>query len=191
MNTTPEKIPQTPEAETNPNIELEQAGHERREALREQHEQSKESPEHDVDTLHEKALEHAASAAPEKKETRNDSPAERRNHGPISRKERDASFNATMKEVRTHMPASSRVFSSVVHNKTVEKISESTGATIARPNAILSGAIAAFVVTLAVYLIAKNYGYPLSGFESIGAFVVGWLLGLVYDFLKVMITGRT
>ena len=95
-----------------------------------------------------------------------------------------------MKEVRSQMSAPSRTFSKVIHNKTVEKVSDGVGATIARPNAILSGAIFAFVLTLGVYLLAKNLGYPLSGFETIAAFILGWMLGIAYDFLKVMITGR-
>lgn len=88
------------------------------------------------------------------------------------------------------MSPSARAFSKVIHNKAVEKVSDVGAATVARPNAILSGAIFAFVLTLGVYLIAKHLGYPLSGFESIGAFILGWILGIVYDFLKVMITGR-
>ena len=59
-----------------------------------------------------------------------------------------------------------------------------------RPNAILAGAVVAFVLVLAVYLISKFYGYTLSGFETIGAFIVGWVLGILYDFFKVMITGK-
>jgi hypothetical protein len=95
-----------------------------------------------------------------------------------------------MDEVRSQMSAPSRSFSKVIHNKGVEKTSEVVGSTIARPNALLSGAIFAFVLTLIVYLVAKNIGYPLSGFETIAAFVLGWALGIAYDFIKVMVTGR-
>lgn len=108
----------------------------------------------------------------------------------ISKKERDASFNKHMKDVRADMSAPERAFSKLIHAKPIEKTSEVVGATIARPNAILSGAFLAFVAVLAVYLIAKHYGYPLSGFETIGAFIVGWIAGILYDFLKVMVTGK-
>jgi hypothetical protein len=190
MNNTPENLSRSHEEETAPNPELERASLEQREALRAHHELSSEAPEQDVQNLHEKALEHAESAVPDKEDIRVNSPAERRSHGPISRKERDASFKTTMTEVQTHMSPKNRAFSKVIHNKAIEKVSETTSNTVARPNAILSGAIAAFIVTLSVYLLAKNYGYPLSGFESIAAFALGWIVGLVYDFFKVMITGR-
>lgn len=108
----------------------------------------------------------------------------------ISKKERDASFNQRMSGIRSEMSLPERTFSRVIHNKVVEKTSEVVGATIARPNAILSGAVVAFIAVLGIYLLAKNLGYPLSGFETIGAFIAGWVIGLLYDFFKVMITGR-
>lgn len=126
----------------------------------------------------------------EKPETaeRQPSPAERRGVAP--KKVREAAYKATMKEVESQLSPASRTFSKIIHNKAVERASEVTGNTIARPNAILYGALFAFLMTLGVYLLAKNLGYPLSGFETIGAFGLGWVLGLVFDFLKVMVTGR-
>lgn len=172
---------------------LKEAGAERHEQLREKLERAGEMSRENVEDARHEALEKASSREklerqPVKAE-RQPSPAERRN-GPISKIEREASFKATMKEVRGQMSGPSRTFSKLIHNKTVERVSEVTGNTIARPDAILSGAIFAFLMTLGVYLIAKNLGYPLSGFETIGAFALGWVVGLIFDFLKVMVTGR-
>lgn len=125
----------------------------------------------------------------EKKKRANDSPAGRR-HGVVSKKERTASYKKHMQQVQAELPPAQRAFSKIIHAPVVEKTSEVIGGTIARPNAILSGAIVAFVAVLAVYLVAKHYGYVLSGFETIGAFIAGWVLGIVYDFLRVMITGK-
>jgi hypothetical protein len=170
--------------------ELEKAGAERREALREQHEQAGEQSHERADEARREALEKAQSIEKQPAPAEHQpSPAERRGR-PIGKAERDTSFNATMQEVQTHMTPASRAFSKVIHNKTVEKVSDVAGNTVARPNAILSGAILAFALTLGVYLVAKNMGYVLSGFETIGAFAIGWALGVAYDFLKVMVTGR-
>lgn len=170
---------------------LEQAGDKRREELRQNHEQTPEKqPADNPERIKDEAIEAAARHEKEPVTVeRAESPAERR-RGPMSRSQRDMAFNASMKEIQTHMSASGRAFSKVIHNKAVEKTSETVGATFARPNAILSGAIFAFIFTLGVYLVAKNFGYPLSGFETIGAFFLGWIVGLCYDFLRVMITGR-
>lgn len=117
------------------------------------------------------------------------SPAGRR-HGVVSQKEKATSYAHTMKRVQTELPPIQRGFSKVIHNPIVEKTSEVVGSTVARPNAILAGAVVAFFAVLAVYLTAKHFGYVLSGFETIGAFIVGWILGILYDFFRVMITGK-
>ena len=184
-----------PEREHNPEA-LREAGEKQRDQLERLRDDAERVGDKSKDKLNEarhEALEKASSSEVEKKSQEVDrplSPAERRKDGPASKVELDANFNTTMKEVRAEMSAPSRAFSKVIHNKAVEKTSEALGSTVARPDAILSGAIFAFVLTLAVYLVAKNLGYPLSGFETIAAFAIGWVIGLIYDFLKVMITGR-
>lgn len=184
-----EKIQFGNERERNPDA-LAEAGAERSRELHEKLKENLEKNHESAEDIKKEALEKAVSKEKEVKQQET-SPAERRTQGPIGKNEKEASFNATMKEVRSQMSAPSRTFSKVIHNKTVEKVSDSVGNTIARPNAILSGAVFAFVLTLGVYLLAKNLGYPLSGLETIAAFVFGWALGIIYDFLKVMITGRT
>lgn len=128
-------------------------------------------------------------SAEKKKASESATPSKRR-HGVVNKKERNASFKQHMKQVQSELPPLKRAFSKVIHNPVVEKTSEIVGSTIARPNAILAGAVVAFVAVLTVYLTAKHFGYPLSGFETIGAFIIGWVLGILYDFFKVMITGK-
>jgi hypothetical protein len=113
------------------------------------------------------------------------SAAPRRAHA--TKHERRSSYNDTMKQIQSEMKPSERSFSKVIHAPSVEKTSEVVGSTIARPNAILAGAVAATFLSLAVYLIAKHYGYRLSGFETIGTFAVGWALGLLYDYAHLML----
>lgn len=107
-----------------------------------------------------------------------------------TKRQRKDSYEATMRQIRSEMGAPSRTFSKVIHNPAVEKVSEVFGNTAARPNAVLAGSVSATFLTLAIYLVAKHYGYRLSGFETIGMFLVGWLLGLVYDYTRIMMSGR-
>lgn len=109
----------------------------------------------------------------------------------VTNKARKDSYNKIMQETQQQLSAPSRVFSKVIHNAVVEKTSEITGKTIARPNAILYGSIFAIVAALSVYIVARHYGYALSGFESIGAFIIGWLFGILFDFFKTMILGKS
>ncbi len=135
------------------------------------------------------ALEQASSRekAPNKQEKKSDSTIERR---PASKREREASYERTMDEVRSQLSAPSRAFSSFIHNPVIEKASDAVGGTIARPNAILSGAIVAFLFTLVVYIVARLYGYPLSGTETVASFGLGWVLGLVFDYVRLLVFGK-
>ena len=172
-------------------VELTKEREKRLEELREDFDKVGEKPVEKAEDLHREAMEKAASAERKTTEHEKAPPHEKQRKGPVaSKKELEVSYNATMADAREHMSAPSRTFSKLIHNKAVEQVSAAVGSTVARPNAILSGAVFAFLLTLAVYLVAKNLGYPLSGFETIGAFALGWIVGILYDFFKVMITGR-
>ena len=108
----------------------------------------------------------------------------------VTRDDREASFEQTMKEVRKHTPRATRPFSRFIHGQAVERISETLGKTIARPHAILAGGITAFVAVLGLYFYAKYAGFALRGSETIIAFAIGWLLGILFDFFKAMFTGK-
>jgi hypothetical protein len=108
----------------------------------------------------------------------------------VTKKEREASYEATMKHVRSEMSLPSRAFSKVIHAPVVEKSSEVIGSSFARPNAVLAGSASALILVSLTYVIARTFGYRLSGFETIGAFVLGWVIGLIYDYFKVMAFGN-
>lgn len=101
-----------------------------------------------------------------------------------SKKQRKAVFYEQMKNVQKELSFSEKIVSQMIHNQLIEKTSDFFGSTIARPNALLSGSVAAFFGIIICYVIAHYYGYKLSGFETIIAFIVGWLMGLSYDFVS-------
>jgi hypothetical protein len=167
---------------------------EQQEKLANSPEASVESP-RDIEARAERAQQEALESAisvesGSKEKGKTSEPQTTTRRGPISKKQKEASFKRQMKEIQAGEPAASRAFSKVIHNKAIEKTSDVVGSTVARPNAILAGAVTAFVLTLAVYVTAKIIGFPLSGFETIGAFIVGWVIGLLYDYLRVVVTGK-
>lgn len=180
----PERGDKSPEA-------LEQARHERSAELKAERERAaaERGPERSVDKLKEVA---EKAAEIEKKPVEKEvAPVEKRRDTPAQRRSKaKASYKKTMKETQAQMKPAARTFSKVIHNPAVEKTSEAVGSTVARPNAILAGSLTAFLFTLAIYVVARHYGYPLSGFETIAAFIVGWAVGLLVDYLRVMITGK-
>lgn len=187
----PEQQPQGPEE----SIETPKVSAEQYEALEkgvENRAENIESGEKAEQKARVEALETAISVekgGAEKKKGASDNPTPRR-RGSISKKEKTASYKKHMKQLQAELPPAERAFSKLIHNPVVEKTSEFIGATIARPNAILSGAVVAFFLVLAVYLISKHFGYVLSGFETIGAFIVGWVIGVLYDYFRILITGK-
>ncbi len=130
-----------------------------------------------------------ASKSESHKDTHTASPAERRS-GPINKKQLNSSFKTQMKFVEAEMNPSERVFSKFIHSKPVEKTSEVLGATVARPNALLSGSIAAFIGVTILYFVSKYYGFQLSGFETIGTFILGWIIGVLYDYVSLLVKGH-
>lgn len=102
----------------------------------------------------------------------------------VSREEKQAEYQKTMHSVRKQMSSPSRGFSKAIHQPAVEKASHIAGSSIARPNAILWGSMTAFVVVLGVYLLARYNGFRLSGTETIAAFIIGWIIGMLVDFLR-------
>ena len=108
----------------------------------------------------------------------------------VTNEERLAAYKETMAHIRTEMSAPARAFSKFIHQRSVERASGVLGNTVARPNAVLSGSTCALVLVSLLYVVAKIFGYPLSGFETIGAFVFGWIIGLIYDYARALVTGR-
>ena len=176
-------------------IELSQSASLRLEKLSDNPDTSLELSPRDIEARAEKARAEAMQTAigaetksKEAEKSKDHSSKARR--GSISNKQRNESYTKTLKQIQSELPSGSRLFSKITHNKFIEKTSDIVGNTVARPNAMLSGAIVAFVMTLLTYTVAKSIGYALSGFETIGAFLIGWLIGIIYDYLRVLVTGN-
>lgn len=118
------------------------------------------------------------------------SPAERR-RGVITKKQLSNAYKSQMNHAQEEMTPTARLFSKAIHLKAVEQTSDFVGSTIARPNAMLSGSITAFIAVTVIFFVAKHYGYQLSGFETIGAFILGWIAGILFDYFAAMFRGRS
>lgn len=88
-------------------------------------------------------------------------------------------YRQTLAGVQRRLPALSRSFSRVIHTPIVEKTSEVLETTVARPSVLLGSTWTALLVGTIFYLVARHYGYSLSGSELLFSFIVGALFGLV------------
>lgn len=169
---------------------LEKLGSERQDALRENLERGHEHEQHiSAEKARSEALEQASHPEREHTAEKEYDQVDKRQRT-ITKDDRTQSFNTTMKEVRDQLSPGNRAFSKIIHQPTVEKMSDAVGNTIARPNAILTGSIFAFLLTATIYLVARFNGYPLSGSETIASFVLGWLIGLLVDYIRLLVIGK-
>jgi hypothetical protein len=95
--------------------------------------------------------------------------------------DRVLNYHQTMASVQRRLRPVSRRFSKIIHNKAVEGTSEALEKTVMRPSVTLGATWTALIVGLIFYLTARHYGYRLSGFEMIGALVIGAILGIVLE----------
>lgn len=189
-----EKISESRERISVPDRSLETIADRQREVIQEnleKHEKAHHEKLEDIrDEVEKVSVKHEKENRSKEKESSAEKLAERRGHGKISKKQKDITYKKTLKTIQSDLPLASRSFSKVIHNKAVEKVSDIVGSTVARPNAILAGSAFAFVFTLAIFLVARYYGYPLSGAETIAGFAVGWATGVLFDYLRLMISGK-
>jgi hypothetical protein len=113
--------------------------------------------------------------------------------GPIkkaTKAQKRAGYKKALRSIQKEMNPVERTFSKVIHNPIIETTSEAASKTVARPAALLAGSLAALILTTIVYIVAKYYGYVLSGFEWIVTFLIGWAIGLIIDWIRVEILGK-
>ena len=165
---------------------LEQAGLEKRAELEKKLENNaeKSGEQNPDDAQHEIEKIVAERNAKEEQEKRETDSAEKLEQKPITKHDIDAKYKDTMKNMQSQLTAPSRAFSKVIHNPVVEKTSEVIGNTVARPNLVIAGAIGA-IASAVVYIVANKYGYELSGFETIGLFILGWAIGAIIEYIRV------
>jgi hypothetical protein len=107
---------------------------------------------------------------------------------PKSNKERRSeAYRSTLTNIQRDMDLPTRTYSKLIHSPAVEKSADVIGSTIARPKSILYGSFTALVAISLLYVAAKHFGYSLSGFETIAAFLIGWLVGLSYEAVQSVI----
>jgi hypothetical protein len=166
--------PQGPEQQRQQH-ELEQTAKERLEQLQNKTENAEQDQENRVEAAREQIEKHAEEPAPvaEKEQTAPSRPAAFLD--PI------LNYKQTLKSLQGHLKPAQKRFSQVIHQPTVEKVSEALGKTVMRPSVSLGAVVTAVVVESFFYFTARHYGYVMSGSEVILALLVGGLVGLFLE----------
>jgi len=99
-----------------------------------------------------------------------------------SREYRELAFKQLMGKVRGHLSTSEKLGSKIIHQPVVERVSEISGKTIARPSGVLMGSIFSFTASLVTYFFAKQNGYDMTYSIFFASFVGGFVLGIAIEF---------
>ena len=96
---------------------------------------------------------------------------------------KNRAYKRELAKIQTKLPVASRRFSKIVHNKTVEAVSNVGAQTVARPSGLLGGSIAAFVGSLVLYFMARQYGFKYNYLMMFILFVGGFAIGGIIELL--------
>lgn len=103
---------------------------------------------------------------------------------------RQKAFQRTMTQARTHMNIWQRSFSVIAHSRPLEVIGDLLAATVARPIPLIGGLVGMIAMLSLFYGVAKSVGYHLSGFEGPAGFVIGWVVGAIIEFSRLITGGK-
>jgi hypothetical protein len=158
------------------NQELEAARRERLEQLRQDPERH-ENAEQRAEAAREVINRHEADPEPEPEPT--PEPAAPKIKVPFI--DHELNYAETLASVQRRLSPVSRTFSKVIHAPVVERASEALEKSIARPSVSAGTTWTALIVGGVFYFTARNFGYELSGSELLFSFVVGALLGVLFE----------
>jgi hypothetical protein len=100
---------------------------------------------------------------------------------PKTDRERNSLYRHELKEMQSKLPAIQRTFSKVIHNTSVDKISDLTQETIFRPSAMIGGAIVGLILGITIYAVASIYRYSISNLEILLLAFLGSLFGVLVE----------
>ncbi len=99
----------------------------------------------------------------------------------VNKELKNLAYQRTLRRTQSKLSAPSRAFSKVIHQPTVENVSEFAGKTIARPSGILMGGISAFIGSSIFLWAARYYGYEYNFLLFALFFVGGFFIGLFVE----------
>jgi cation transport ATPase len=147
----------------------------------------KEKQHHQVDKIRHEIESRALS---KKEQSKVESETSATWHAGDHRHSKAEGYKKTMQRVQAHLPSKSRTFSKLLHNKTVERLSEVSAVTIARPNCVLIGATFSLIGSILLLFASKRYGFEYNYFVIVVLFAIGYLTGLVWDVIVLLLAKK-
>lgn len=96
---------------------------------------------------------------------------------------KNRTYKRELTKIQTKLSKPDKAFSKIIHNKTVETISNVGAQTLARPSGLLGGSIFAFIGSLLTYYMARHYGFRYNYLVMFLLFAVGFAAGAAIELL--------
>jgi hypothetical protein len=101
-----------------------------------------------------------------------------------------AALQNNLARIQQKLSKPEKQFSRFVHNPRIDQISELAGQSVARPSGLLFGGLFAFLVSLAVLIACKYYGYEYNYLLGMAGFAGGFFLGITLELLYRLVPRR-
>lgn len=102
--------------------------------------------------------------------------------------QKKTAYAQTMRRITQSLPRpAARVFSKLIHQPVIERVSEISGKTIFRPSLTLGMSLGALLGGSTFYVMAERYGFSLSGSEFMVSALLGGVAGLVFETTAVLL----
>lgn len=180
-----EKTPNTPEQL----VSKEQREARREETLEKAREAIEKHAEQDHNEIAKEAVEQAEHAKPAVEQTPVDRDRDLALPG-VQQSIKNNAYRRELTKIQSKLPKQKRNFSKIIHNKTIESISNVGAQTAARPSGVLGGSIFAFLGSVTLYYMARHYGFQYNYLMLFLLFVLGFTVGCVLELLVWSLSGR-
>jgi len=101
---------------------------------------------------------------------------------------KNTAYHKAIHENRVHLSSSEKLLSKVIHQRLVELILTSLEHTFFRILPMQFGFIAVTIIGTFSMIVAYFYGYQITSMTALGyVFALGFLVGVVYEYVRTLI----
>lgn len=90
-------------------------------------------------------------------------------------------YKRSLKHIQRQLSGPERTMSKVMHQKTIDTVSEGLGKTVARPSGILGAGIVALAGTSFLLYMAKKYGFEYNPLMFFALILTGFVIGIILE----------
>ena len=108
----------------------------------------------------------------------------------LKKKSLASSYKVTMDDMRQNLSKHDKLWSHTIHAPVISTIASVLSHSLLRARSLLTGGVAAGIVLIATYLLARLHGYEPSGSEPLIGFFIGWLGALIFDGVSALFHRR-